>query len=56
LRGRLGAENLAMLRAQKLTLTKFLGLWPDAFELRNGRWAAKEGAASSSAPRQSTLI
>jgi hypothetical protein len=55
LRARLSPENLATLRAQKHTPHKFLEIWPEAFELRNGKWKAKEGAASASAPRQTTL-
>jgi hypothetical protein len=55
LRGRFSAEDLELLRAQKLTPRKFLEIWADTFELRGGKWATKEGAASSSAPRQSTL-
>jgi hypothetical protein len=47
---------MATLREQKLLpIRKFLEVWSDAFELRSGRWATREGAASSSAPRQSTL-
>jgi hypothetical protein len=53
--GRLDPANLATLHEQKLTLSKFLHLWAHAFELRNGKWTTKEGAASSSAPRQSTV-
>jgi hypothetical protein len=56
LRGRLGDDDMTTLRVQKLLpIRKFLEVWSDTFELRNGRWATREGAASSSAPRQSTL-
>jgi hypothetical protein len=55
LRNRLDAADLETLRAQKLAPRKLLEIWSDAFELRNGKWATKGGAASSSAPRQSTL-
>ena len=56
LRARLGPEDLAALQAQKLLpIRKFLEVWSDTFQLQNGRWATREGAASSSAPRQSTL-
>jgi hypothetical protein len=56
LRARLGPEEMATLRAQKLLpIRKFLEVWSDTFVLRSGRWATREGAASSSAPRQSTL-
>jgi hypothetical protein len=56
LRARISAEEVAVLQAQKLLpIRKFLEVWSDTFELRNGRWATHEGAASSSAPRQSTL-
>jgi hypothetical protein len=52
LRGRLGPEDTATLRAQKLLpVRKFLELCSDVFELRNGKWATREGAASSSAPQ-----
>jgi hypothetical protein len=55
LRARIGPEDMATLQAQKLLpIRKFLELWSDTFELRNGKWATREGAASSSA-RQSTL-
>ena len=54
LRGRLGPGDLEALRAEKLTVRKFLEVWGDAFELRNGRWATREGGGSSSV-RQSTL-
>jgi hypothetical protein len=56
LRARLSPEDMALLTAQKLTpLNKFLELWPEAFELRSGKWQDIQGAASASAPRQTTL-
>ena len=50
------ARGSTTLQAQKLLpVRKFLEVWSDTFQLQNGRWATREGAASSSAPRQSTL-
>jgi hypothetical protein len=51
LKRRLGLADLAALRAQKLLpIRKFLELWSDAFELRGGRWATREGGSSSARP------
>ena len=48
LSNRLTPADRETLRTQKLKLRKFLELWADTFQLRGGKWATREGGASSS--------